>query len=183
MFVDIINIFIDVITLILAICGFKVAKKEYLKGKAQLKIDNSFNYIDLFYSSICKKDLDMWEYLYKYSSEMSGASPGHFLVFCNESKKYKQRKFESLFTEGAYDNYALSRIATMLDLVSYNILNDFLDSRLIYYELGIYIHTTINWIKSIDNGQFLKKEYINLYRISKEVDFIYGNYKKHIFPE
>ena len=107
------------------------------------------------------------EYLAKIApteSEETGYFDDIFIV--------RQFPFSELFSEFSPDDGAIQRIAELFDLISFQILNQTVDERLIYFELGQLMDTVQLWVSFIDNPytnkSFLQEHFPSFFKLYKK---------------
>ncbi len=121
-----------------------IALKAYLHNNKQRKFENALKLIALFHEKLEENDLAEWQKLFRSSSELSGASYGFYI---NDTGN--QQHISDYFCEGSKDNFAISRIADNLELICNQITEGFVDTKLIYFELGQLLETIHNWLEAI----------------------------------
>jgi len=146
---------------ILTVVGGFVAVKTYLGNQKQRRLENSFRLISMFRESLHEGDIQAWEYIFHASSEPAGAESGNFVELVDSEPQ--QRTLSDLFSEGAPDNGAVRRMAELFDLFSSEALNETVELRVVYFQLGQFMDTTYSWLRTIDNpygqGAFLEEHY------------------------
>lgn len=146
---------------ILAVVGGFITLKTYLGNQKQRRLENSFRLISMFRESLDEGDIQAWKNIFHATSEPVGAESGNFVEVVDG--KRQQRPLSDLFSEGAPDNGAVGRMAELFDLISSEALNETVELRVIYFQLGQLMDTTYSWLRTIDNpyGQatFLEKHY------------------------
>lgn len=146
---------------ILAVVGGFITLKTYLGNQKQRRLENSFRLISIFRESLREGDIQAWENIFHATSEPVGAESGSFVEFVDG--KRQQRPLSDLFSEGAPDNGAVGRMAELFDLISSEALNETVELRVVYFQLGQLMDTTYSWLRTIDNpygqGSFLKEYY------------------------
>ncbi len=129
----------------LIIVALFLALRTYIVSQRQRKLDNSLKLIELFFNNLQEGDIASWCRLFINSSESSGASKGACLSdFGNEMQ------FSDLFSEGPDDGGALERIVEQIDLISYEILQETIDARIIYSQLGQLFSASYIWLQEGD---------------------------------
>lgn len=143
-----------------AVGGF-IAIRTYLSNQKQRRLENSFRLIAMFKESLHEDDIKAWRSIFQSSSEPAGAKDGYFVDLVDE--QYYQRPFSDLFSEGSPDKGAIERMAEFFDLISYEALNETIDLRLIYFQIGQLMDTTYSWLEKIDSPEaqstFLQEYY------------------------
>lgn len=145
----------------LTVVGGFIAIRTYLCNQKQRCLENSFRLISMFRESLPEGDIQAWENIFHASSEPAGAENGNFVELVNG--KHQQRPLSDLFSEGPPDNGAVGRIAELFDLISSEALNETVELRVVYFQLGQLMDTTYSWLRTIDNpygqGTFLEEHY------------------------
>lgn len=159
------------ITLVLAVIGGCIAIWTYLGNQKQRRLENSFRLIVLFKESLREEDIEAWKNIFHAASEPAGAKKG-YLVEVIDGKRV-QRPLSDLFSEGPPDNGAVERMAEFFDLISSQALNETIEMRLVYFQLGQLMDTVHSWLTSIDNpfgkGTFLEECYPHFDRLYKKM--------------
>ena len=141
-----------------------------------------------------KDDIEIWKEIFASSSESSGSEEGFFkaghygdyilkfLPKTNEDKYsedfiIEEVPFEYLFSEGSPDNGAIQRMSELFDLISFQLLNQTVDEKLIYFELGQLMNTVKLWLSFIDNS------YSNKSFLQEHFPFFSELYEKRIIQE
>lgn len=157
------------IAFILAVVGGFVAIQTYLGNQKQRRLENSFRLVAMFRESLHEKDIEAWENIFHATSEPAGAKNG-FLVEVIDGKRL-QRPLSDLFSEGFPDNGAVERMAEFFDLIGNEALNEAIEIRLLYFQLGQLMDTIHSWLTIIDNpcgeGTFIEGHYPHFDRLYK----------------
>ena len=137
--------FRDWITFLFVIIGGSLALRTYIVNQRQRKLDNSLRLLERFWSAIDTEDLGSWEDIFRASSDCAGATEGNYVSASSE-----QSSLSSLFSEGPADQGATDRIAQELNIICQEILENTVNPRIIYHELGQLIDVIFGWLSVID---------------------------------
>jgi hypothetical protein len=158
------------LTFIFAVVGGFIAIQTYLGNQKQRRLENSFRLVVMFRESLHEKDIEAWKNIFHATSEPSGAEKGYLVKVIDE--KRLKRPLSDLFSEGSPDNGAVERMAELFDLISSEALNETIEFRLVYFQLGQLMDTTHSWLTLIDNpygeGTFLEERYPQFDRLYKK---------------
>jgi hypothetical protein len=138
---------------ILAIVGGFVSVRTYLGSQKQRRLENSFRLVDMFRESLRPGDMEAWTDIFHGTSEPAGAEQGYLVTVVDGNRVI--RPLSDLFSEGAPDNGAIQRMAELFELISSEAINETVDTRLIYFQLGQLMDTTYSWLKAINNSALL----------------------------
>lgn len=159
------------LTLILAVAGGFTTIKTYLGNQKQRRLENSFRLITMFNESLHEGDLEAWIEMFHATSEPAGAEDGHF-VYSAVVGFSEQRPLSNLFSEGPPDNGAVERMAELFELISFEAINNTIEFRIVYFQLGQLMNTVYCWLTKIDNphgqGTFVEEHYPNFTRLYKK---------------
>lgn len=151
------------------VVGF-IAIQTYLGNQKQRRLENSFRLVVMFRESLHERDIEAWKNIFHATSEPAGAKKG-YLVEVIDGKRL-QRPLSDLFSEGPPDSGAVERMAEFFDLISSEALNEAIEIRLVYFQLGQLMDTTHSWLTIIDNpygeGTFLEEHYPHFDRLYKK---------------
>jgi len=153
------------ILLILAIAGFYVAYKGLVDNTNQRKTENSFRYVDLFYNTISKEDMELWKVVYRGSYDR-GSETGFLSTNANIVE------YVDLFTEGAFDKGTVDRMSEVFELIAEAIRDNKVDFRLIYFELGQFMIHNYNWLNVIQKSDksFVDEKFGLYLKLMKDKD-------------
>jgi hypothetical protein len=189
------------LTVLLSILGFTLAYKTYLNNQKQRRLENSFKLVSLFKESLQKDDIEIWKDIFLSCSEPSGSKEGYFKVShygdhfikclhkIDDKRKpenliFEEIPFSYLFMEGSPDDGAIQRMAELFDLISFQILNETVDEKLIYFELGQLMDNVKLWLSFIDNPfdnkTFLEEFFPSFYQLY-ERRIIQDSWKKKTY--
>lgn len=158
------------LTFILAAIAGLIAIRTYLGNQRQRRLENSFRLIVMFRESLHEGDIEAWKNIFHATSEPSGAEKG-YLVEVVDGERF-QRPLSDLFSEGSSDNGAVGRMAEIFDLIGNQALDETIDIRMIYFQLGQLMDTTHSWLSLIDNTHgkdtFLEEYYPHFNRLYKK---------------
>lgn len=158
------------IAFVLTVVGGLIALQTYLGNQKQRRLENSFRLVAMFRESLYEKDIEAWKNVFHATSEPAGAEKG-YLVEVLDGKRL-QRPLSYLFSEGSPDNGAVERMAEFFDLICGEVLNETIEVRLVYFQLGQLMDTTHSWLTLMDNpygeGTFLEEHYPHFDRLYKK---------------
>ena len=159
------------LTLCSAIVGGSITIRSYLNTQKQRRLENSFRLLTLFNESLHEGDLKAWIEIFHATSEPAGAEDG-FLIWSPIVGLREQRPLSDLFSEGPPDNGAIERMAELFDLISFEALNNTIEFRIIYFNLGQLMDSVHLWLTKIDSlyekGIFIEENYPNFARLYKK---------------
>ena len=160
------------LTLSSAIVGGSITIRSYLNTQKQRRLENSFRLLTLFKESLHEEDLDAWMWIFRATSEPAGAKDGYMCL----AGSSEQRPLSDLFSEGPPDNGAIERMAELFDLISFEALNNTIEFRMVYFQLGQLMNTVYLWLGKIDSfhgeNAFIEENYPNFARLyqKKSID-------------
>jgi hypothetical protein len=161
------NIAREWVAFVFVIVGGTVGLRSYLSSQRQRKLENSFRMIDLFYKTIDSKVISQWHEIFISSSELAGAPYGHFMDSENAT-----RPLSDLFSEGPPDNGAIVRIAQQFNLISHEIMDGTVNTRIVYFEFGQLMETVHEWLMAVDKehkgSSFMKSYFSDFDRMFKK---------------
>lgn len=149
------------LSLILAVAGGFIAIQTYVGNQKQRRLENSFRLIIMFREYFYEKDIEAWKHIFHATSEPVGADKGYLVEVIDGTRL--QRPLSDLFSEGSPDKGAVERMAEFFDLIGSEVLNQTIETRLIYFQLGQLMDTIYSWLLLIDNpygeNSFLEEHY------------------------
>ena len=151
---------LDLIRTIFIVIGVTVALITFRAGQRQRKLENSLKLLDLFKDNLEKDDIKNWKNIFQASSEPSGAWEGSFL----SEGKY-QTPLNSLFSEGPEDHGSTARITQQIDLICFEILQNTIELRIIYSNIGQLMTVIYRWY---EKEAFLKDNYPYFVKVMKK---------------
>jgi|GEM_PF-2019200 len=154
----------------LATIGGTIALLAFFQNIRQRRVDNALKLVTLFKGSLEDSDIECWRQLFYKASEPAGAKPGHFVDIVDNN--HQQRSIGEYFSEGAPDNYAVSRLTESLEVVCHQVISKAADGRTVYYELAQLIHTLADWLQSVPSPtqgkSLLEYSFTNIHAFDKK---------------
>lgn len=124
--------------------GGVIGLLAYLQNLRQRRVENALRFIQLFRDGLRPGDLDVWTDLMRRSSESAGAKRGEYAH--NDGTNHSIGDY---FSEGAGDDYAISRMAQALDLVCHQVMSRAADAQTVFYELGQLLRLMNTWLSAV----------------------------------
>ena len=159
------------LTLCLAVAGGFITIQTYLNTQKQRRLENSFRLLKLFNESLHEGDLEAWIEMFHATSEPTGVTDGYF-VYSPVVGALEERSLSDLFSEGPPDNGAIERMTELFDLISFEALNNTIDFRVVYFQLGQLMDSVYMWLTKVESlyekGSFVENNYPNFARLYKE---------------
>lgn len=152
--------YLDLIRTIAIVIGVTVGVITYRAGQRQRKLENSLKLLDLFRDNLEEFDIENWKKVFQASSEPSGAKKGFFF-----SADKQQIPLSSLFSEGPDDHGSTVRITEQVDLVCSEILQDTIELRIVYSNIGQLMSVIHRWY---GNDSFFKDNYPHFNKVMKK---------------
>ncbi|WP_338438745.1 hypothetical protein [Synechococcus elongatus] len=135
--------------LVLSVIGGFISLRTFIENQKQRRIENSLRLVVMFKESLLENDIQEWKKMFHSTSEIAGAKKGFYVILINRQRI--QLPLSNLFAEGPPDHGAIKRMAELFDLISYQMLNNKLDNRLIYFQLGQLMNTVHSWLEKIES--------------------------------
>jgi hypothetical protein len=129
------------IQLVFVVIGGTLAFVAFFQNMRQRRLENALKVIGLFKEALKKGDMEHWEELFRSSSELSGAKPGHYVYASS------QIPIRNYFSEGSHDGGAIARMAENLEIVCHELTRKTVDARYVWFELGQLMRSMHSWLQ------------------------------------
>lgn len=111
-----------------------------------------------FRSSLHPHDMEHWKEIYHGTREGSLAPVGHFM-----NKLGKPERLDSMWTAGSDDHTAIQRMAECMEKACNEMLNNAVDIKTAWFEIGQLMEAMHGWLENIPGVQrdltFLEEQY------------------------
>lgn len=125
---------------------------------AQQRRKNTMKLLASFKASLHEHDLDHWKEIYQGTREGAFAPAGHFM-----NRLGKPERLDLMWTAGSEDHTAIQRMAEYLEKTCADMLNQVVDIKMMWYEIGQLIEAMHGWLEDIPGIQkdssFLEEQY------------------------
>lgn len=145
--------------------GAFLAWKNYTKGQAQRRLENSLKLMQLIDDNIREHDIAEWWDVFQGTVQLGWNGVDKPIAFL--SRGHEEVSLEELFAEGCIDDGAVPRLVENFELIALQILSDAADFRIIYSRFGQIMDTTYLWFGS-DQQSLLHQHYPNFNKLMKK---------------
>ncbi len=138
--------------------GVALALIALLLPKGKKRQQKTMDALAKFRGSLRNHDLDHWKELYRGTRKSVAAPAGHFIDL-----EGKAVPLDSMWTAGNEDHTAIQRMAECMEKISAEMLNNTLDVKTVWYEIGQLMQAMHQWLSDIPGVQqdltFLEEQY------------------------